>query len=77
MQSGWKKSKFQGGFSWLQKQRGRGLSVHQNLSPIVTIQQNFDSLLVAQDHPSRIKSDSYYLNKNYMMRAHTRLYIKG
>jgi len=51
--------------------RGRGLSVHQNLSPIVTIQQNFDSLLVAQDHPSRIKSDSYYLNKNYMMRAHT------
>ena len=46
-------------------------SVHQNLSPIVSIQQNFDSLLVPQDHPSRVKSDSYYLNKNYMLRAHT------
>jgi len=46
-------------------------SVHQNLSPIVSCQQNFDSLLVPQDHPSRKKSDSYYLNKNYMLRAHT------
>lgn len=52
--------------------RGNPLfSVHQNLSPIVTLQQNFDSLLVAEDHPSRKKSDSYYLNKDFMLRAHT------
>jgi phenylalanyl-tRNA synthetase alpha chain len=33
--------------------------------------QNFDSLLVAPDHPSRKKTDSYYVNQNYMLRAHT------
>ena len=52
--------------------RGNPLfSVHQNLSPVVSLQQNFDSLLVPKDHPSRKKSDSYYLNKDFMLRAHT------
>ena len=52
--------------------RGNPLfSVHQNLSPIVSLHQNFDSLLVPKDHPSRKKSDSYYLNKDFMLRAHT------
>merc|ERR1719411_1896460 len=46
-------------------------SVHEDLSPIVTIEQNFDSLLVPNDHVSRAKSDSYYVNKEYMLRAHT------
>jgi len=64
-----------GQFGAVYKNTARGksplFSVHQNLSPIVSIQQNFDSLLVPQDHPSRVKSDSYYLNKHYMLRAHT------
>ena len=52
--------------------RGNPLfSVHQNLSPVVNMHQNFDSLLVPLDHPSRKKSDSYYLNKQFMLRAHT------
>ena len=42
-----------------------------DLSPVVTMQQNFDSLLVPPDHPSRNKSDSYFINKDYMLRAHT------
>jgi len=46
-------------------------SVHEDLSPIVTIEQNFDSLLVPSDHVSRAKSDSYYVNKDHMLRAHT------
>jgi len=46
-------------------------SVHEDLSPIVTIEQNFDSLLVPNDHVSRTKSDSYYVNKDHMLRAHT------
>lgn len=46
-------------------------SVHEDVSPIVTMEQNFDSLLVPTDHVSRAKSDSYYVNKDYMLRAHT------
>lgn len=46
-------------------------SVHENLSPIVTVEQNFDSLLIPKDHVSRSKSDCYYLNRNYLLRAHT------
>ncbi|XP_022907279.2 probable phenylalanine--tRNA ligase, mitochondrial [Onthophagus taurus] len=46
-------------------------SMHENISPIVTTDQNFDSLLIPKDHPSRSKSDCYYLNKDYLLRAHT------
>jgi phenylalanyl-tRNA synthetase alpha chain len=46
-------------------------SVHDNLEPIVSVQQNFDNLLIAKDHPSRAKSDCYYLNREYLLRAHT------
>lgn len=46
-------------------------SVYDNLDPIVTTGQNFDSLLVPHNHSSRRKSDSYYLNSKYMLRAHT------
>lgn len=44
--------------------------VAENLSPIVTLEQNFDSLLIPKDHVSRNKNDSFYLNQNYMLRAH-------
>lgn len=51
--------------------RGNPLfSVVDNLSPIVTLEQNFDSLLIPDDHISRQKSDSFYLNRDYMLRAH-------
>lgn len=46
-------------------------SVFDNLSPIVSVHQNFDSLLVPEDHPSRNKSDCYYINKDTLLRAHT------
>lgn len=45
-------------------------SIYDNISPIVTTIENFDSLLVPKDHSSRNKSDSYYLNKTHMLRAH-------
>lgn len=45
-------------------------SVYDNLSPIVTAQQNFDDLLIPVDHPSRAKSDCYYINKDVLLRAH-------
>lgn len=46
-------------------------SVHDNLSPVVTVEQNFDSLLIPEDHPSRNKGDNYYINRAMMLRAHT------
>nr|XP_055119647.1 phenylalanine--tRNA ligase, mitochondrial isoform X4 [Symphalangus syndactylus] len=46
-------------------------SVYDNLSPVVTTWQNFDSLLIPADHPSRKKGDNYYLNRTHMLRAHT------
>ncbi|XP_037829086.1 phenylalanine--tRNA ligase, mitochondrial isoform X2 [Kryptolebias marmoratus] len=46
-------------------------SVHDNLSPVVTVEQNFDSLLIPPDHPSRKRGDNYYLNRATMLRAHT------
>ena len=41
------------------------------LSPVVTVEQNFDSLLVPKDHVSRAKNDNYYINSEYLLRAHT------
>lgn len=46
-------------------------SVYDHLSPVVTTWQNFDSLLIPADHPSRKKGDNYYLNQTHMLRAHT------
>ena len=44
---------------------------HNHLSPVVTHEQNFDSLLVPQNHVSRSPSDTYYINSSHMLRAHT------
>lgn len=46
-------------------------SKFDRISPVVALTQNFDSLLVPSDHPSRALSESYYLNSEYMLRAHT------
>ncbi|KAM5269031.1 phenylalanine--tRNA ligase, mitochondrial isoform 3-T7 [Hipposideros larvatus] len=46
-------------------------SVYDDLSPVVTTWQNFDSLLIPAEHPSRKKGDNYYLNRTHMLRAHT------
>lgn len=40
-------------------------------SPVVTIHQNFDSILIPPDHVSRGKSDTYYVNKDHLLRSHT------
>ncbi|XP_028824523.1 phenylalanine--tRNA ligase, mitochondrial isoform X2 [Denticeps clupeoides] len=57
--------------------RGNPLfSIHDNLSPVVTVEQNFDSLLIPPEHPSRKKGDNYYLNRSIMLRAHTSAHQK-
>lgn len=45
-------------------------SVYENLSPVVTTKQNFDDLLIPEEHPSRTKSDCYYINNKTLLRAH-------
>lgn len=37
-------------------------SVFDDLHPMVTVEQNFDSLLIPEDHVSRKKSDCFYFN---------------
>lgn len=52
--------------------RGNPLfSVHNQLHPVVTTYQNFDSLLIPKDHVSRRKSDNYYVSEGHLLRAHT------
>lgn len=57
--------------TFLNSRRNPLFSVYDNLSPIVTKGQNFDSLLIPENHPSRSKSDCYYINREYLLRAHT------
>ena len=41
------------------------------LCPIVNTENNFDRLLIGPDHPSRGRSDTYYINENTVLRTHT------
>lgn len=45
-------------------------AVFDDISPVVTSHQNFDSLLVPPEHPSRSSSDAYYINSKYLLRSH-------
>ncbi len=42
-----------------------------DLDSIVKIEDNFDRLLIPKDHPARGKTDTYYVNENYVLRTHT------
>ncbi|KAH6688613.1 phenylalanyl-tRNA synthetase [Plectosphaerella plurivora] len=44
---------------------------HNTFDPVVTTHQNFDSLGFPADHPGRAKSDTYYINKDTLLRTHT------
>ena len=41
------------------------------LPPVVTVSQNFDSLGFPADHPGRSRTDTYYINKDTVLRTHT------
>jgi phenylalanyl-tRNA synthetase alpha chain len=42
-----------------------------NHDPVVPTANNFDSLNVPIDHPSRKRSDTYYVDEKTVLRAHT------
>jgi len=48
-----------------------GFAHVSSISPLVTPFQNFDELSFAADHPGRSATDSYYANRNMMLRTHT------
>ncbi|USP81148.1 phenylalanyl-tRNA synthetase mitochondrial precursor [Curvularia clavata] len=48
-----------------------GYKTHNELFPIVTTKQNFDSLGFPLDHVGRSRTDTYYLNKETVLRTHT------
>lgn len=44
---------------------------YDDLSPIVSVRDNFDRLCFPPNHPGRSPTDTYYLNSNYLLRTHT------
>ena len=44
---------------------------YNDLHPIVTVAENFDSLGFPKDHPGRSRADTYYINKDTVLRTHT------
>ncbi|KAJ3265800.1 hypothetical protein HDU77_003820 [Chytriomyces hyalinus] len=46
-------------------------AVLDSMSPAVSVADNFDRLLIAPDHSSRSPSDTYYINKDTVLRCHT------
>ncbi|CCH45989.1 phenylalanyl-tRNA synthetase alpha chain [Wickerhamomyces ciferrii] len=48
-----------------------GYTFYNQFKPVVTTQENFDSLGFPEDHPGRSKTDTYYINKSTLLRTHT------
>lgn len=48
-----------------------------DLSPIVTTVENFDSVLVPEDHVSRSMNDTYYISQDKVLRCHTSAHQLG
>lgn len=42
-----------------------------DLDPVVSLENNFDSLLIPKNHPARSKSDTYYVDDTHILRTHT------
>ncbi|CAM9442286.1 unnamed protein product, partial [Scytosiphon promiscuus] len=49
----------------------RPYRMFDNLHPVVTVEQNFDELLIPPDHVSRQPSDTYYVDARRVLRCHT------
>lgn len=58
-------------FSYFKKLNDYNFYIFDNLSPFVDTHNNFDKLLIPNNHPARSKSDTYYINKDTVLRTHT------
>lgn len=50
---------------------GLGYTFYSDFCPVVTTFQNFDILGFSQDHPGRSELDTYYINRDHLLRTHT------
>ncbi|QMU29752.1 PheS-related mystery ligase SrmL [Adhaeribacter radiodurans] len=48
-----------------------GFTCFDTLSEVVTLAENFDSLLISANHPARAVTDTYYVDANHVLRTHT------
>jgi phenylalanyl-tRNA synthetase alpha chain len=49
--------------------------VVEDLGPEVSVQDNFDRLRIPKDHPSRKVTDTYYVDKDTVLRTHTTAHL--
>lgn len=47
------------------------IEIYENIDPIVSVYDNFDSLLIPDNHPARSKSDTFYFDEKNVLRTHT------
>ena len=52
------------------------VQVHRN-NPIVTVQDNYDNLLIAKDNMSRSSTYTHYVNSTHVLRTHTSAHLPG
>ena len=45
--------------------------------PIVTVEDNYDNLLIAADNISRSSTYTHYVDKTHMLRTHTSAHLPG
>jgi hypothetical protein len=50
---------------------GVAFRLFDDISPVVTVTQNFDDLLTPSDHVSRRDSDTFYISDTHLLRCHT------
>ncbi len=50
---------------------GNEYQIYDNFDPKVTIEDNFDLLLIPENHVARSPSDTYYFDKKHVLRTHT------
>ncbi|KAG7810302.1 hypothetical protein KL921_002797 [Ogataea angusta] len=48
-----------------------GYTFYNDFDPVVSVHDNFDVLGFPKDHPGRSRSDTYYINKDLVLRTHT------
>jgi phenylalanyl-tRNA synthetase alpha chain len=58
-------------YSYFDSLKKYNFQKYDDLSPYVSVENNFDKLLIPKNHPSRSRSDTYYMNDNTVLRTHT------
>lgn len=58
-------------YNFFKKYQPGRFPVFDELNPYVSVKDNFDDLLIPQDHPSRRMADTYYADTSTVLRTHT------